>query len=427
MQNILLINNLFSPTNGADLMVYQLYKELRARGYTAEIFACNRQPYFEDDYKYQEFFPDAFELEEMNKWQKLRHLFQPMFNDQAYSKLKALYKVFRPDVVHLHGIQRYLSPSVIQATAEENIPMVMTLHDSFYLCPASTLMKAEQEYCGDYLCATDGPIHCIKNKCMRGSPVKSIYNAAEFKLRSLHKLYDQVDKLIAPSEAYRQILIQTGTDADRVSAIHNCIDKRFFDQPAPTEPGKYLLYVGRVVKEKGVDTLVKAMEHIPDVQLKVVGSGPLLPELQRIVSERRLNNVELCGFLRGDKLDDVYQNCLATVLPCNWLETFGLTVIESFAFGKPVIASALGALPELIDEGETGHLVPPGNETVLAEAMVKLWNDKDNTHQMGLTAKRRAEERFTIDKYVQQHIALYEQELRQDFASLKAEDLVASL
>lgn len=405
--SVLLVNNLFTPQNGGAIVVYNLYHELNKRGVRAEVFACDRKPYFDPDYPYQNFFPPALELDEMSTRQKLAGFVDPMYNQEAYRRLKRFLAVFTPDLVHFHGIQRYLSPSVIRAVIEARVPMVMTLHDSFFICPATTLMRGEKEYCSDYLCVTEGAWACVKHRCMRGSLFRSVYNAAEFKLRQIHKLYDRIGTLITPSEAYRQLLVRLGTEPERLVTIYNCIERHYYDNPAPREPGQYFLYVGRLVKEKGLDTLIKAMARCPELTLKIVGTGPQREELETLIRDLTPGNVELCGFLRGAELNSAYRNCLATILPCNWLETFGLTVVESFAFGKPVIASDLGALQELIDDGETGLLVPPADEQALVTAMRRLAATPARTHAMGLTAKRMVEGRFGVETFVDAHLRLY--------------------
>src|SRR5512144_538180 len=109
--SVLLVNNLFTPQEGGGaIMVYNLYRELNERGVRAEVFACDRQPYFDPGYRYQHFFPPALELDEMSNRQKLAGLFDPMYNQGAYHRLKRFLAVFTPDLVHFHGIQRYLSP-----------------------------------------------------------------------------------------------------------------------------------------------------------------------------------------------------------------------------------------------------------------------------------------------------------------------------
>ncbi|HEY9744731.1 MAG TPA: glycosyltransferase family 4 protein [Oculatellaceae cyanobacterium] len=405
---ILLVNNLFSRTNGADVMTYHLYRMLNEHGHTAFVFAGDRKPYFEPDYPYQHFFPEAKELSELSGLDYLRHFFKPLYNHEAYRKLKAYLQDIRPDLVHLQGIQRYLSPSVIQACKEASLPVVMTVHDPFYVCPASTLMRAETTYCDELLCITQDPSQCIQHRCMRGSLTKSIYNALEFKLRQWHKLYDQVDHFLTPSRAFRDLLIRAGMPSGKVTAIYNCIEDRYFEQPLPDKPGQYILYVGRLVREKGLDYLLKAMALCPDVSLRIVGEGPFRSELEALKQALNLHNVEFVGFRSGDALMAEYANCLATVLPCNWFETFGLTIAESFALGKPVIASALGAIPELIKDGVDGWLVPPTDVPALAEAIQKAAAEPARTQAMGLTGRRKTEAMFTSRHYYENTVNFYQ-------------------
>lgn len=413
---ILLINNLFSRTNGADVMTYHLYRMLNAHEHQAYIFAGNKKPYFEPAYPYQHYFPESKELSELSILDYFKHWARPIYNREAYIKLKAYLREIQPELVHLQGIQRYLSPSVIQACSEMGLPIVMTIHDPFYVCPASTLMRSGKEYCDELLCITKGPSQCIENRCMRGSLVKSTYNALEFKIRQWHKLYAKVDHFITPSHAFRDLLIQAGLPAEKITVIYNCIEDTYFQKSLPVRPGKYLLYVGRLVQEKGLDYLLKAMALCPDVSLQIVGEGPFRAELEALKNALQLQNVEFMGFQSGDKLMQAYVDCFATVLPCNWFETFGLTIVESFALGKPVIASALGAIPELIEHGINGFLVPPTDIQALAEAIREMANNPVQAQKMGLTGQQKAEALFTSKQYYQNTVQFYQWILESPFS-----------
>jgi glycosyltransferase involved in cell wall biosynthesis len=405
---IILINNLFCRTNGADVMTYNLYRMLNNSGHHAYIFAGNKKPYFEPDYPYQHFFPEAKELSEFSRFEYITQAFKPVFNKEAYVKLKAFIKEVQPELAHLHGIQRYLSPSVIKACKEAGLPVVMTIHDPFYVCPASTLMRSGESYCGELLCISQGPIQCIKNKCMRGNILKSVYNALEFKIRSWHKLYTQVDHFLTPSRAFRELLIKAGLPENKVTSIYNCIEDHYFEESLNDKAGSYILYVGRLVREKGLKYLLQAMALCPSVHLKIVGDGPLRAELEEIKNTLRLKNVELMGFLSGKELMKVYKSCIATVLPCNWFETFGLTIAESFTLGKPVIASAIGAIPELVEHRVDGFLVPPGDITALAKSIQEMFDNPEQAKRMGLAGRQKTLNLFTTRQYLENTTSFYQ-------------------
>jgi glycosyltransferase involved in cell wall biosynthesis len=168
----------------------------------------------------------------------------------------------------------------------------------------------------------------------------------------------------------------------------------------------YILYFGRLSQEKGVMTLLKAIKNLKNLKLKIAGTGLQEDKLKEYVKNNNINNVEFLGFLSGDKLKQAIFNSLFTVMPSVAYETFGLSILESFEHKKPVIASDLGALPELVKNGRYGVVFKSGNAEDLAQKIKQMYSEKEKATQMGREAFDNLK-KFNSSDYYQKILSIY--------------------
>ncbi|MEB3244658.1 MAG: glycosyltransferase [Vampirovibrionales bacterium] len=427
---ILLINNFFTAHGGAEAMLEGLYHGLQQAGHKVFAYACqpmegnisHGKPLLDPDYIYANYFPQTPDLEKLSLPRQVLQMPHTIYNQHAAQNLEAFIRHVKPQIAHVHGINRYLTPSVMQACKNNALPVVMTAHDSFLACPASTLMRGNpgtgQTYCQDVLCSTDkalGALHAIQNRCLRGSLPKSAYAALEFSARKWHRLY-QIPKLYScPSQALKHVMVQAAFPKDHIHVIENFVDNLYFTPQATEEtaqallafgltPG-YFLYTGRLVAEKGIAELLEAFKALPEQRLVLVGHGTMEPEVQAACQAS--SNIRLIPFQPKPVLKQLYAGCKALVSPVNWFEAFGLTLAEAGALGKPVIASRMGAIPEVITDAHTGLLIPPANAEALKAAILTLANNDALCETLGQQAAAKTRERYQLATYVQRHEALY--------------------
>ena len=160
---------------------------------------------------------------------------------------------------------------------------------------------------------------------------------------------------------------------------------------APAQPPE-VLYVGRLAPEKNVDTLLEA---VGDLNLVVAGDGPLRDRVPNAL-----------GAVPHKEVERLLERATVVVAPCD-TEGFGLAAAEAMAFRRPVVAAAGGALLELVDDGETGLLVPPRNASALREAVERLLADADLRERLGRAAQARARERFGWDAVIERTLEVY--------------------
>lgn len=318
-----------------------------------------------------------------------------IYSTEARNKIQSLIDKTHPDLAHLHNIYHQISPSILPSLKKAGIATVLTLHDGKLVCPAEHFF-VDGEVCercrGRYF------INCFKHKCIKQSRAKSLVCTLEMYIHRLTSIYTRnVDLFIAPSEFYRQKVVEAGiASPDRVVKIFNAVD---VDSIEPSAPGNYALYLGRMDRHKGVLTLIEAMRQCPDVQLKMVGTGDALDECVRLVTDNGLKNVQILGFMTGECLSKVIRESAFLIVPSEWYENCPMVVIEAAAHGKPAIVTRIGGIPELVEDGLTGFIVDPRDPTALATRIRQLGRESALTRMMGARARTMAEREFSLSVY----------------------------
>lgn len=319
-----------------------------------------------------------------------------MFSRSVYSvevknAIQREIKAEKPDLVYIIHFVNKLSPSVITGAKELGIPVVLRLSDYFLLCPRFDFMY-QKKVCEE--CLTKGYKSCIQKKCVQGSKAASLIRVFSMKVHSLLKVYDKVDAFITPSEFLKKKLVANGFPEGKIYCIPTfTTSKSTVGKP---QIGTYGLYFGRVTEEKGVETAIKAYEKMPEKQLKIMGDDTTDEgiRLKEYVRQKGLSNVEFLGFKGGTELEEVIKGAKFTLIPSIWYDNLPNTALESFQYSKPVIASNIGSLPELIIDGYNGYLFEPGDSEDLRKKVEKIDSDEETLQRLGKNSRSRLEDRF---------------------------------
>jgi glycosyltransferase involved in cell wall biosynthesis len=325
---------------------------------------------------------------------------QTLWSSRAADELSGLIQAFSPDVIHVHNTLPLISPSIYWAADSAGVPVVQTLHNFRLMC-LSALYLREGKVCED--CVGHLPWRGIVHKCYRGSVAASAVLAGMLGLhRSLGTYRNKVTRYIALNDFCRNKFIEGGLPAKLIVVKPN-----FVDAPAPQAlPRRGILFVGRLSVEKGVESLVNAAALLPVAQLRVVGDGPQAALLDGVQGITKL------GALSGEAVQHEMNSAVALVIPSIWYENFPRTIVEAFAAGLPVIASRIGALAELVSDGETGLLFEPGNAQDLASKMDWALAHSEQMAEMGRRARAKYEAEFTAEQNYAQLIGIYEDAIR---------------
>lgn len=403
---IILVNNFISLKGGSEKYTIQLGEILKENGHEVFYFATDRDS-FDNNFENIELFPKYFNFRNESKSKQIQNIFKLFYNMEAKKKLELLIKKVEPDIVHFNCINYHLTSSVIQICKKYKIPTLMTLHDIRFCCPGGTLLKGKKHYCEDQPCLQRTTLPCILNKCKNKNLFESIISATELYFVRFLGIYKNIDSFICPSEAIYNLAIKAGFEKTKLNILYNFLDKETSKIIPKYKDDNYFLYAGRLVEEKGINYLLEAMSKISnEIKLNIAGSGDQEKKLREMAQNMQLQNVNFLGFISEDNLKNTFENCIATILPCNYFEAFGLSIIESFAYGKPVIASNIGAISEIIDNGKNGVMFEVGDVDKLAEHIKELFYNRNKSNEMGINA-RVSIQKYNPNNYYNELIALY--------------------
>jgi glycosyltransferase involved in cell wall biosynthesis len=308
---------------------------------------------------------------------------------------------WKPDVVHFHNLWPFLTPAALRLASRSGAAVVLTLHNCRFACPGGVCPSREQPHDDSFFdmsCIKGSAIRCALRRNPRQAFLQSCaYGVAVDVQRRLHLMDRWVDAFIAPSKFVGAMLGVIGLSHSRIHAIPHGLPAA----EANSQLGTFALFAGRLSVEKGLRTLLAAAELAPEVPLVIAGDGPLQTEI-------RGPNVTYIGKLDRTRMAEALGDSAFTIVPSESHENFPYSALEALAAGKPVIATSVGGLPEMVVDGQTGLIVPPGSPEALAEAMRTLWHDRVLTLRLGKSAARLAQERFSLVGQIAQTHALYE-------------------
>ena len=213
---ILLINNYFCNLGGAENSTYRTGRLLEDKGHKVYYFASDKGPLFETKYQYKAFFP-KFDVSPMERF------IRSYYNFRAEHNLDKYLKKIKPDIIHCNNIFYLLSPSIINSCRKNKIPVIITLRDSSFFCPANTLMIKNKEYCSEKLCLSKNPVYCILNKCVNNKFLTSLRYASVFWFYKNLDFFKNINKVICTSIATYNLALEFGISETKLEIVNNFI------------------------------------------------------------------------------------------------------------------------------------------------------------------------------------------------------------
>jgi glycosyltransferase involved in cell wall biosynthesis len=388
--HILLAHNRYQQTGGED-----------------SAFAAEHSLLIQHGHTITEFLDDNRRIPSMNS---LALAAQTVWSSSSNKQLSVLLKNDRPEVAYFFNTFPLISPSAYYACKEQSVPVVQGLHNYRLLCPSADFFRAGH-VCEDCLGRTP-PWPGVVHKCYHRSHAHTAVVATMITVHRLLRTWQRtVDCYIAPTEFLRNKYIEGGFPAEKIFVKPNFV---------PTDPGlregagEYAVYAGRLSPEKGIRTLIKSWRRMDNLPLKILGAGPLEPEIRSLIHQLGLKTIELLGQVSLSHVTSILKSARFLVFPSECYESFGLAIVEAFACGVPVIASRLGAMAELVSDGRTGLLFNPGDPDDLAAKVEWAWNHPKETDEMGNKARREYEDKYTADENYQNLMSIINQAINQN-------------
>ena len=391
---ILEVNKYLYPKGGAEVYVLALLDLLAKNGQKVICFSQRSQKNIKA--VGEEFFISDLDLSGSDPsaiWRWPRIFWSP----HARRQIKKLIEKYPPDIVHLHNIYHQISPSILSALKHAGVPVVMTVHDFKLITPLYTLRA-------------DG-------RPAKKSPWSDWLLKAEFAWHRRARIYERnIDLFLAPSEFVREQLVAAGFAPEKIAVLPLFAPDDFFTKTvsqtrAKAAEEKYIFAFGRLDESKGFEDLIRAFAElkIRGLKLKIAGDGPDRARLAQIIKALRLEwQIELIGQQPHDAIKKLIANS-AIVVNCSKVhETFGLAVLEAMAQGKPIVAAKVGAIPELISDGENGLLYDVADAGDLKRQLQTLLNNAALRQKLAAKARLSANA-YRPEKHLKQLLKLFDQ------------------
>lgn len=395
---VLQIDKYFFMKGGAETVFFNTMNLLRQKGHEVVPFSLKSKKNFPSEY--EDYFVDYPELSESSLLTKIKHIPNFIYNKKAASQLDKLLTKEKPDIAHIHLMFNSMSVSILPVLKRHHIPVVMTVHDYRLVCPAYTLKDGKGAFCER--CKSGNYYKCITNKCSNNNLPNSVLLSLDSYFRSMfHQPVKLIDKFIFVSKFSQNKHIEIEPAYKLKSTyLYNFTQMKSINK----KRGDYFLYFGRISKEKGIQTLVNAAKQLPNIKLKVLGTGPLLKELKKDLPQ----NIEFLGFKQGEELIDYIKNAMYVIVPSECYENNPMAIVESTTLGTPIIGSNIGGIPELIDDTHNGFLFKTGSVVNLQEVLSKACNVSDEQYkEISRAASEFAYENFSEESHYQRLMAIY--------------------
>jgi len=379
---ILLLHNYYQQEGGEDTVVANECELLVSHKNDVKLFSVS-------NYEIKDFF------------KKLKTAWKSPYSTEAKFKIATEIAHYQPDVVHMHNFFPILTPSIYDSCRESNVPVVQTLHNFRTICPNALLMR-EGKLCEK--CVKSTPYHSVIHGCYRNSRIGTLALAHMVNYhRSRNTWATKVDRFIALTNFAKNKFIEAGFPEHKITVKPNFYKEKVKGLAKSPSPRNGALFVGRLSPEKGVPTLLRAWHGLA-IPLRIAGAGPLLSMVQ--ASDNLL--VTYTGRLDADVVSIEMGKAAFLVMPSEWYEGFPMVLVEAFAHGLPVIASRLGSLAEIVEDGMTGLHFKPGNAENLAAKVRWAVEHPEEMQRMGENARREYELKYTGDVNYRQLMEIYE-------------------
>jgi glycosyltransferase involved in cell wall biosynthesis len=384
------------------LLVHNFYRQ---HGGETAVFEAERRMLRAAGHSVISYTRDSKEIEDFGLWKRAALTPTAIWARDSHREISALIASEAPEVAHFTNTLPLISPSAYYACRNARVPVVQSIHNYRLICPAATLWR-DGSICEE--CVDHSLLRSVQHGCYQNSrPASAVLATVLAVHRRCGSYAKLVDRYIALTEFARNKLIAGGLPEERISIKPNFVEP---DPGLREGPGDYALFAGRLTEEKGVHTLLDAWTRLgPNTPLHIAGDGPLRDALARRIGTEGIAGVTMLGSLDRQALISELRGARILVYPSEWYEGMPMAIVEAFACGVPTIASRLGGMREMIDDGKNGLLVAPADPEDLAARLRWAFDHETELAALGRAARTEYEARYTAAANCTQLIDIYRQ------------------
>lgn len=405
---IALVNYRYFISGGPERYYFNIKEILEQNGHEVIPFSIKSSRNIKNDY--EKYFLDIVDDEVYFAQAKkktprmiLKSFTRMFYSFEAKRKMRQLIRDTRPDIVYIMQMHNKISPSIVDAARAEGVPVIHRISDFQYMCPNALFYNDRCGVCED--CLKGKRISCVKYRCVLNSPVYSAIKMAAKWLHDAMHVTKKIDAFVVPSSFTLERLKEYGIPQNKLYHIPTFFNLKEIDPEVEYKP--FVLFVGRIEKQKGLMTLIKAFENT-EYNLKIIGfsNDGYEDELKNYLKGKK-HNIEFLGRKKFEEIVPYLKSCLCTTVPSEWYDNFPNVILESFAYKKAVIATDFGSLPELVYENQTGLTFKYADINDFRDKIKFMFENVDNAKFMGENGYQHVITSYSPQQHYKQLMGLF--------------------
>jgi glycosyltransferase involved in cell wall biosynthesis len=342
------------------------------------------------------------DLEKASTFKRLGAATRVRGNNRICHHLQQLIREKKPDLAHVHNVFPMLSAKIYPTLKQLGVPVVQTIHNLRLICPGGLMFK-NGSVCEE--CPSRGLQRAVARRCVQDSLIPSLLYADALRHAwSKGWFTEAIDRYLVLNNFTSNKLATAGIPRERQTILPNFVE---IDQTKPAEKLPYVLYLGRLSSEKGIQTLLDAWLNLEGIELKIAGAGELEQFVKEQAAGRLKNKIEFLGYVNGEEKNRLLREAVATVLPSTCYENCPISVLESLAAGTPALVTAMGGLPDIVRHGHDGLVFPAQDPPAINEAVAQLRDNPQLAETMSANAIASAKERFSAESHYRGLMDIY--------------------
>lgn len=405
---ILLVNYRYFISGGPERYYFNIKEILEQNGHEVIPFSIKSSRNIKNDY--EKYFLDIVDDEVYFAQAKkktprmiLKSFTRMFYSFEAKRKMRQLIRDTRPDIVYIMQMHNKISPSIVDAARAEGVPVIHRISDFQYMCPNALFYNDKCGVCED--CLKGKRMSCVKYRCVLNSPVYSAIKMAAKWLHDVMHVTKKIDAFVVPSSFTLERLKEYGIPQNKLYHIPTFFNLKEIDPEVEYKP--FILFVGRIEKQKGLMTLIKAFENT-EYNLKIIGfsNDGYENELKNYLKGKK-HNIEFLGRKKFEEIVPYLKSCLCTTVPSEWYDNFPNVILESFAYKKAVIATDFGSLPELVHENQTGLTFKYADINDFRSKIKFMFDNADKAKKMGENGYKQVVSSYSPQQHYKQLMELF--------------------